>query len=216
MGFTKQLIAFRKKHPNLHRRKFFQDRAISPEPVEKQRVDGEDVRDIIWFRPDGQEMTVEEWNAGWVRCLGVYLSSRTIADVDRFGDPIGDKSFLICFNPHHENIRFYMPSCNSSCEWQLEIDTRNPSTTENTLVKTGEYYDMLDHSAIILCEVESEKLPPIDQHPEIEGPKAGQQLNLEHEVHPKPPRKPEKAEPAATKEELKEPEVKRKPRKKKS
>ena len=41
MEFTTQLIAFRQKHPNLHRRKFFQDRAISPETVEKQQVDGD-------------------------------------------------------------------------------------------------------------------------------------------------------------------------------
>jgi glycogen operon protein len=217
LAFTKHLIAFRKKHPNLHRRKFFQDRAISPELVGRQHVDGQDVRDITWFRPDGQEMTVEEWNAGWVRCLGVYLSGRTIADVDRFGDPIGDKSFLICLNPHHENIKFYLPSCNSAYEWHLEIDTRNPSATERAVVKTGGYYEMLDHSAIVLCEVESEKLSPIDQHPELEGPKTGQQLDLKHEAPPTE-EQAEKAEPgpAAADEASKEPPSKRKPRKKKS
>jgi hypothetical protein len=138
--------------------------------------------------------------------------------VDRFGEPIRDKSFLICLNPHYENIQFFMPHCNASCEWQLEIDTRNASTTEKIKVKTGEYYDMLDHSAIILCEVESEKLSPLDQHPEIGGPKAGQQVSVEHEVHSAPPDQAEKRadNPPSSDEELREPARKRKPRKKTS
>ncbi len=31
LEFTRKLIALRKSHPNLHRRKFFQDRRIDPE-----------------------------------------------------------------------------------------------------------------------------------------------------------------------------------------
>ena len=163
-------------------------------------------------------MTADEWNAGWVRCLGVLLKRPNHCRRRSLWRADPDKSFLICLNPHHENIQFFMPDCQSPCQWQLEMDTRKPSATEQVLLRTGEYYDMLDHSAVMFCEIESAKQPPIDRHPEVEGPKVGQQLNLEHEVHPKPPEEAEKrpAEPAATKEELKEPEVKRKPRKKKS
>jgi hypothetical protein len=69
----------------------------------------------------------------------------------------------------------------------------------------------------MFSELESEKLPPIDQHPEIEGPKTGQQLNVEHESQPGPSGQAEKKEanPTATNEELKQPPEKRTPRKRK-
>ncbi len=60
LEFTQKLIQFRRDHPSLHRRKFYQDRAIR----------GTEEKDIVWLRPDGQEMTDEEWGLGWVRCLG--------------------------------------------------------------------------------------------------------------------------------------------------
>ena len=72
LEFTQKLIQMRRDHPNLHRRKFYQDRAIR----------GTEEKDIVWLRPDGQEMTDEEWGLGWVRCLGVMLNGETMGDVD--------------------------------------------------------------------------------------------------------------------------------------
>ena len=154
LDFTSQLIAFRTSHPNLHRRKFFQDRKISPASVGLQQVDGLQIQDLTWYRPDGQVMTEEEWHSGWVRCLGFHLSGRTLSDVDRFGVPLRDTSFLICLNPHHQRIQFYMPACNPLCEWKLLIDTRYPAKAEETILQTGEFYDMMEHSSVLLCEVE--------------------------------------------------------------
>src|SRR5579884_1382591 len=50
--FTRQMIALRKSHPMLRRRRFFRGRPIR----------GHDIRDITWFTPDGKEMTDEEWD----------------------------------------------------------------------------------------------------------------------------------------------------------
>ena len=108
LEFTRRLVELRRQHPNLHRRKFFQDRRIDPGTPERA-VDGRDEKDITWLRPDGGEMTPEEWNAGWVRCIGLQLNGRTLDDVNGVGEPIRDETFLILFNPHHEPIQFYMP-----------------------------------------------------------------------------------------------------------
>ena len=154
LDFTTKLIALRKQHPNLHRRKFFQDRKISPATSEKHHVDGLEVHDICWYRPDGREMTEEEWNAGWVRCLGLHLNGRTLNDVDRYGELIRDDSFLLCLNPHHEPIQFYMPSCTAGCNWELIVDTRDASLPEPHALKTGESYGMLQHSAVLFREAQ--------------------------------------------------------------
>ena len=32
----------------------------------------------MWFNPGGTEMTDEEWNSGFVRCVGMLLSGKAI------------------------------------------------------------------------------------------------------------------------------------------
>ena len=97
--FTQKLIQIRRDHPSLHRRKFYQGRAIR----------GTEEKDIVWLRPDGQEMTDEEWGLGWVRCLGLMLNGETIGEVDEGGEPVKDDTFLIMLNCHHEPIQFFVP-----------------------------------------------------------------------------------------------------------
>ncbi len=152
LEFTTALIALRKKHPNLRRRKFFQDRKISPGTAEKHKVGGLEIGDICWYRPDGQEMTEDEWNAGWVRCLGLQLSGRTLNDVDRFGEVVHDDTFLFCLNPHHEGIEFYLPACTAGYGWEVILDTRYPLFVEPAQVKSKEPYDMMEHSAVLFRE----------------------------------------------------------------
>jgi glycogen operon protein len=64
LAFTRRLIALRRAHPNLRRRNFFHGRPIY----------GSAARDILWLRPDGREMTVAEWQASWIRSLGMMIS----------------------------------------------------------------------------------------------------------------------------------------------
>ena len=70
-------------------------------------------------------MTPEEWNAGWVRCIGLQLNGRTLDDVNGVGEPIRDDTFLILFNPHHEPIQFYMPPQEGTA-WELLLDSSLP------------------------------------------------------------------------------------------
>jgi glycogen operon protein len=152
LAFTIRLIELRKQHPNLRRRKFFQDRKISPASTSPQKVNGLEVRDISWFRPDGQEMTEEEWHAGWVRCLGMRLSGKTLDDVDWTGSRLTDDTYLICLNPHQEGIQFFMPPCGSSTGWETILDTGRQEEATNLPIAAGTPYEMLAHSTVILRE----------------------------------------------------------------
>jgi len=160
LGYTTKLIALRKAHPNLRRRKFFQDRKISPATSAKQQVDGFEIHDICWYRPDGEEMTEEEWHAGWVRCLGLCLSGKTLDDVDRVGERLRDDTYLICLNPHHEHIQFYMPPCGEGCTWELLFDTRDSSgAAEPAALKSHEPYDLIEHSTAVFRQVQQRATP---------------------------------------------------------
>jgi isoamylase len=152
LEFTTNLITLRKDHPNFRRRKFYQDRQISPSKSGTQHVGDIDEKDICWYRPDGEEMTEEEWGAGWVRCMGVRISGKTLDDVDRYGEPIGDETFLFCLNPHHEPIKFYMPPCPADCVWEMLVDTTDPVCGKKKQVRPGRFYKMTDRSAVLFRE----------------------------------------------------------------
>ncbi len=153
LEFTTNLIKLRKAHPNFRRRKFYQDRPISPSKAGKSHVDGLEVKDICWYRPDGQEMSEDEWDAGWVRCLAMRISGRTLGDVDRYGEPITDQTFMLCLNPHHESIQFYMPPTSAGGIWELVIDTRDPMCSEPVTTAPGQFYDLIPHSSALFREV---------------------------------------------------------------
>jgi glycogen operon protein len=155
LEFTQKLVEIRRAHPNLHRRKFFQDRSISPGKGDRT-IRGRRVQDICWVRPDGQEMTEQEWTAGWVRCLGLRLSGRTLDDVNAVGEPIVDDAFLLLLNPHTEPIDFYMPKGMPGESWEVLLDTACPDRSETVSVSAGKPYRLTPRTFALLREVEPE------------------------------------------------------------
>jgi isoamylase len=149
--FTARLVELRRHHPNLHRRKFFQDRPIDPGASTRQ-VNGHQEQDIAWLRPDGYEMTPEEWNQGWVRCIGLRLSGRTLDDVNGFGEPIRDETFLILLNPHHEPIRFYMPKGQGTA-WEVLLNSAEPERADKPVIAAGQPFELVHRSTALLREL---------------------------------------------------------------
>jgi glycogen operon protein len=159
LNFTRRLIALRRDHPNLHRRKFFQDRKIKPGDVSGRDIAGKQVQDITWVRPDGKEMGSEEWGQGWVRCLGLRLSGRTLEDVNSVGLPITDDTFLLLFNPHWEPIKFYLPKNGKPLCWELLADTRVAEPVKPLRLSGRRYYELVPHSAALFREISGEEEP---------------------------------------------------------
>ena len=75
LDFTRKLIALRRSHPNLRRRKFYQDREVYHSSL----------KDIAWYKPDGEEMTEQQWSTGWKRNLAVMFNGNTL---DQAMEPI--------------------------------------------------------------------------------------------------------------------------------
>jgi isoamylase len=150
MDFTRRLIRLRETHPNLHRRRFFQDRRIDPDAPERQ-VNGDTEQDILWLRPDGKEMTQDEWHAGWVRSFGMWLNGRTLDEVNGIGETIYDDSFLLLFNPHHEPVRFVLPRPKPGTSWEVCFDTRT-LTPPARRAPVRKFYNLIDRSMAVLQE----------------------------------------------------------------
>jgi len=121
LRFTCRLIQFRRQHPNLRRHKFFQGRPIR----------GSGIKDIVWLRADGTEMSDEEWTAGWMRTLGVRLDGGALDVVDDRGRRVTDITLLILANAHHEPVLFSLPAFERGALWRTAFDTNRPELKED-------------------------------------------------------------------------------------
>jgi isoamylase len=116
LTFVRQLIALRHSHPAFRRRNFFQGRAIK----------GSGIKDIVWLNPNGREMSDQEWNQSFARCLGMVLAANSMDDLDERGKPLTNGTFLLLFNAHHEDIPFLLPANGTGSRWEAMIDTSFP------------------------------------------------------------------------------------------
>jgi glycogen operon protein len=142
LAFVKGLIAFRKKHPVLRRRRFFQGRHIR----------GSEVKDLAWFRPDGKEMSDEDWNAGYAKSLALRLAGDAIAERDQKGRPIFDDTLLVLLNAHHTPLAFTLPAHKRGIRWHPVLDTAlsGENGKQVTGFKGGEQYEMEARSVAVL------------------------------------------------------------------
>jgi isoamylase len=113
LAFTQLMITLRKNHPVFHRRNFFQGRAIK----------GAEIKDIQWLRPDGKEMTDEEWKQDSARCLGMFLAGDAMGEVDERSEPVKDEIFMVLMNAHYEVVPFTLPPLQQGGAWLALVDT---------------------------------------------------------------------------------------------
>jgi glycogen operon protein len=111
--FTRDLIRIKSEHPVFHRRRWFQG----------QPIRGNDVSDIGWFAPAGQEMSDENWQAGFAKSLGVFLNGNATRTMDERGRALKDDSFYVMFNAHSDTVEFVLPESKWGESWSIVFDT---------------------------------------------------------------------------------------------
>jgi len=134
LRFTAEVSRLRREHPVLRRRRFFHgapirgtgDGEYGADAVTKDGVGltDSDLKDIVWLRPDGGEMSDHDWESGTARSLAVFLNGLGIPDPDERGEPVIDTSFLMYFNAHHEAVAFQVPPAELGTSWEIVVDTR--------------------------------------------------------------------------------------------
>ena len=109
------ILKMYRDHPILHRRRFFQGRAIR----------GAGIKDISFFRHDGEEMNDEDWNNHFALTLALRLAGNAMTEVDARGTPVVDDVFFWILNAHHEPMDFMLPEVLEGDQWHLILDTRD-------------------------------------------------------------------------------------------
>ena len=123
LEFVRKVIQLRKTEPVFRRRRFFQGRSIH----------GTEIQDVYWLKPDGTEMSDNDWNAGYARCLGIALPGDQITETDQQGNRIIGDSFALLLNASHETVPFTLGTRRRVLGWTCVFNTADPRNEQRVL-----------------------------------------------------------------------------------
>jgi isoamylase len=113
LDYTRRLIAFRREHPVFRRRRWFKG-----EPHGAQGL-----HDIGWFKPDGAEMSEQDWTDWFAKSFMMFLNGDALRSRDERGGKVRDDSFLLIFNAHTDSVTFTLPDAAWGGTWVQALDT---------------------------------------------------------------------------------------------
>jgi len=113
LEFTRLLTHLRAKHPELHRRKFFQGRPLCDA----------DMKDLVWIHPDGNEMNENEWRDAILQSFGCRLCGLAMDETDEHGRAITDDTLLLLFNVQPDLVSFVLPDAHPGSFWEVLVNT---------------------------------------------------------------------------------------------
>ena len=112
--FARKLIRLRRAHIVFHRHRFFLGQATP----------GTEVKDIVWLRPDGAEMSEKDWGNAQAKALAMRLSGEPgLMHLSERGEQEPDDTFLILLNASHDDVTFRIPADPAAASWEVMVDT---------------------------------------------------------------------------------------------
>ncbi len=143
--FVTKMIELRKAHPNLRRRKFYQDRVVHNSLL----------KDIAWYGTDGKEMDEGAWNDGWAKSLASMFNGQTLNVVNEMGQPVTDDTFLVLLNSAENTVVYTLPESVHQKGWHLVLDTSNLQDPFKWATLNGSF-DVHGRSLVLMKEATKE------------------------------------------------------------
>ena len=141
-AFVQRLLHLRRHHIVFHRHRFFHG-----EPIP-----GTDIKDIVWLKPDGSEMTVEDWQAPDARSIGFVISGEAGQyHLTERGEPEPDDTFFVAMNAADEPVDYVLPTAGDpERPWQVTVDTDRATRRRDQFVEAGEAFTVRPRSLVLL------------------------------------------------------------------
>jgi glycogen operon protein len=112
LAFTRRVIELRAKSPALRQPEFFEGRTTpSGNP------------DLVWFRPDGEEMAETDWFDDGRRTLGMWIDGSDCLSRTRDGELISDHSWLLLLHAGSDPVEIVLPGAEYSETFDPMLDS---------------------------------------------------------------------------------------------
>ncbi len=118
LAFARRTIRLRANCPALRQPEFFEGRTT---PTGRP--------DLIWFRPDGEEMTDTDWFDDSRRTLGMWIDGSNSQSRTRDGEVITDHTWLLLLHAGNEPADIVLPSAEYGATFEPVLDTGTPDGT---------------------------------------------------------------------------------------
>jgi isoamylase len=127
LAYVRRIIAMRRAHPVLRRRRYLDDPGYS-----------------VWFTPEGRAMEVPDWQDPARQSIAVFLDGSVAPDRNQWGEPMVDHDLLVLVNGADRAVEFVVPATAPPGDppqvWRLEFDTSllGADPTPTAIVHPGE------------------------------------------------------------------------------
>ncbi len=161
LEFTSRLIALRRDHPVLRRRRFFNGSFSQPNGLPA-------LPDLAWLTTAGEPMEAECWGKGNQHQIGVFINGEAIEEPDDRGRRIVDDSFLLLINADGQDATFTLPGADYGDTWVAAVNT-DPQGDMARLYEAGQSITVRTRSMVLLAR------PP---HDDSHSPELAHTLHL--------------------------------------
>jgi glycogen operon protein len=139
LAFTRKVFGIRQRNPVLRRRSFFHGHP----------VDDTGHKDLAWYRPDGKEMTEEDWHNGNAHVVGMLINGDASDETDERGRPVKGDTLLLLLNGGPDTVQWMLPAVEGGPTWIALVNTaadETPGLTEGPLTLAPYSLVLLSHT----------------------------------------------------------------------
>jgi len=117
LAFTRALGRLRRSMPVLRRLDYFKG----------ERPPGAALKDVTWYRADGNEMSSDDWHRPGSRCLGMMMGGDALRVPDREGRRVVGDTLMVLINGDGRTHLFTVPHVEWGGPWELLLETADPN-----------------------------------------------------------------------------------------
>jgi len=138
LAFVQRIFALRRAHPALRHDEFFYGVPVSTGIW----------KDVTWLRPDGGQMTLQDWHDAQHRFLAMLIHDGEDGGgaQDTSADPA--ETLLVIFNADEQVRRFTFPNLKDEKNWCELLDTATPGNPPRIVNES--YLDVLPQGLLVL------------------------------------------------------------------
>ncbi|WP_158843339.1 glycogen debranching protein GlgX [Saccharothrix deserti] len=115
LAFARRVITLRAASPALRQPQFFDGRTTAS-----------GAPDLVWFRPDGEEMAETDWFDEGRRFLGMWIDGSNSLSRSRDGELVSDDSWLLLLHAGADPIEVTLPAAEYGGRYEPAIDSTTP------------------------------------------------------------------------------------------
>ena len=137
-NFVRDVIEVMQDNPILRRRAFFTG---EPHP-------GMETKDVTWIRPDGSEMTEQDWADRELHSIGMLLFGLATDEVDIRGRSYAGDSLFLMLNSGTRSRSYALPRMELAGQWEEVLNTAQPGPWSR--IVRNEAVSLNAHSTLLL------------------------------------------------------------------